>query len=512
VPVQNDAWVTASAEPANDLTRLATDGDALMVFNPYVVPALFSLVAKLVILYLSRHARVQNAQTRLFAAATVFSIGMSVAEISGLLRLLAVSPGAEFFAYYAASIAFTTLLVHLAFSMGLDQWQSRHFLPIYFLLYGYSLSLEVLLLFTPWLITGFRELQGYTFTRIPGPAFGFYELFTIVSLTLALVVPAYGLRRNRAGIARTRCKLWLAAVAPLCALAMAIIVLLHFEIRWFNATVTAPLLIALLLAGVGYAVHAQRVVDLDSYLPWSRAGKVRAVLVRRLQALERELPRAASVPMILRRLSAMLNCPTALIDKTGVVVAAGDQAQTPLRLPKSDLNRIRRLTIAGEIHDLDPSLYHSLRNNGIAAVMPLVPHSKTARYWLALGEPLSRSLHAPLDIETFEQSLSAVGARLLDSLLPQCQLRLDPQGKHGASTHPRRRFSIGQRAATRSATSALPIGPDKTLEEQVAELEARIIKSVLQQCRGNQATAADRLGMRANTLHYKLKRYGLLID
>lgn len=50
---------------------------------------------------------------------------------------------------------------------------------------------------------------------------------------------------------------------------------------------------------------------------------------------------------------------------------------------------------------------------------------------------------------------------------------------------------------------------DKTLDEYVAEYESRLIAQTLKRCQGNKSKAARLLGLRPNTLHYKLERYGL---
>jgi DNA-binding NtrC family response regulator len=50
----------------------------------------------------------------------------------------------------------------------------------------------------------------------------------------------------------------------------------------------------------------------------------------------------------------------------------------------------------------------------------------------------------------------------------------------------------------------------KSLDKCLSEFETLIIRQALEHCRGNKAKAARRLGLRANTLHYKLERYGLI--
>lgn len=47
----------------------------------------------------------------------------------------------------------------------------------------------------------------------------------------------------------------------------------------------------------------------------------------------------------------------------------------------------------------------------------------------------------------------------------------------------------------------------KTLDEWMAEYEARIIEETLKRCNGNKSQAARLLGIRPNTLHYKIERY-----
>ncbi len=50
----------------------------------------------------------------------------------------------------------------------------------------------------------------------------------------------------------------------------------------------------------------------------------------------------------------------------------------------------------------------------------------------------------------------------------------------------------------------------KSLDDRVAEYEAGILRETLKRCDGNKSRAARLLGLRPNTLHYKLERYGLL--
>lgn len=50
---------------------------------------------------------------------------------------------------------------------------------------------------------------------------------------------------------------------------------------------------------------------------------------------------------------------------------------------------------------------------------------------------------------------------------------------------------------------------ERSLDELTTEFESRIIRATLKRCGGNKSKAARLLGIRPNTLHYKLRRYGI---
>jgi hypothetical protein len=77
-----------------------------------------------------------------------------------------------------------------------------------------------------------------------------------------------------------------------------------------------------------------------------------------------------------------------------------------------------------------------------------------------------------------------------------------------------RRFVFESLRTKLPATSHAEPAPEadlseKPLDELVGEFEARIIEQALKRCDGNKSKAARMLGLRPNTLHYKLERYGL---
>jgi DNA-binding NtrC family response regulator len=68
---------------------------------------------------------------------------------------------------------------------------------------------------------------------------------------------------------------------------------------------------------------------------------------------------------------------------------------------------------------------------------------------------------------------------------------------------------LGEKFSTTSTPGFSWERKTKTLEEYLAEFEARILAETLSQCEGNKSKAARLLGLRPNTLHYKLSRLGI---
>lgn len=454
-----------------------------MVIYSYTLPALFAFLSKIVILVLSLRAERQNFQTRLFLTALLSSMVINIAEIMGLQNL--VSPDQMVVLHFAAHIMMLALLVELAISISIDGLSAKLFSRIRAALYSYALLLEGLLLFTSLLILGAEPLGGYTYTRIPGPLYWVYELYVVTTMSVITLLPVWGLRRGRDIALRNRCKLWVALCAPLAALVLVIIGLLHFGIHWFNVTVTTPLLIAAFMAAVGYAVHHYRLVDLNFYLPGSHLKKFKTKLYAELTDFSRNIPRFRTINQLLKQLAAILGCSVALVSQRAVLHDTSENSKLS-SFSASALHDVRRMTVASEIREYEPNLYASMVQHGVAAIVPFFPHSSAARHWLLLGEPFSRSIYMPQDFKQIERLFGKIAGLLLDKLLLTDE-----------RPSPALKVAIG--------------GLKKSLPESVAEFEVGLIRQALMSCDGNQAHAARLLGIRPNTLHYKIERYGLTL-
>ena len=118
--------------------------------------------------------------------------------------------------------------------------------------------------------------------------------------------------------------------------------------------------------------------------------------------------------------------------------------------------------------------------------LPLLVHYFTLQYNLRAGAHayLTQTEVDNLMAAQYPENLAALRAAVFDRL----------NAKH--------QYSASEPELELSRT-------DKTLEEHVAAFEARLIEQTLKRCQGNKSKAARQLGLRPNTLHYKLERYGL---
>ena len=118
--------------------------------------------------------------------------------------------------------------------------------------------------------------------------------------------------------------------------------------------------------------------------------------------------------------------------------------------------------------------------------LPLLVHYFTLQYNLRAGA------HAYLTQAEVDDLMTTQYPENMDALKTAVFERLN--AKHRSSAHiPEMEFAL----------ASMP------LEEHVAAFEARLIEQTLKRCQGNKSKAARLLGLRPNTLHYKIERYGL---
>ncbi len=111
-------------------------------------------------------------------------------------------------------------------------------------------------------------------------------------------------------------------------------------------------------------------------------------------------------------------------------------------------------------------------------------------------------MYSKRDFEVIEQLFDRIAILLLDNVLADSKKtreEVEFLEQHHRVTKEKLETLFSDQPNTAPALQ-------KPLTEHLMELEARIIKQTLLECKGNKAQAARMLGLRPNTLHYKLKR------
>src|SRR3989338_4537442 len=512
------------------------------------LPAIIALLFKIGIFV---YARASGVHTHLMRLYLYFLFALSiqnVAEISHFYTLARdAMPYLEFTVFYAALVIAVALLLHLAISMSFrneDVWTKYVLAGIY----SYAVILVVLLIFTPWVIADLVRLR-YTATRVPGPLFPALEVFVVGGFFCAVGIFARGARHQDTSPKRAKATIMLLAIIPMAAVMITVFAMLHFNVRLFNATVINPVAITFFLAVTVYAIHQHRLFDIQFFIPWSKVRKRKSAFYERIRALVAEIADLGTVNQAIGRLAETLRCPVALVGGNRSVLAFTGGGARMTEFPKDGLRGIDRITVANEIADSMPDTHALMRQYGIAAIVPFYPHSRAAASWMLLGESFSEQVYTPLDFKMVEQLFDKMAELFLDRMIhlrtqladAQRHMRILEQRLHkteenlmavkdensGLREQNSRLLTdnlsslqtlvLWPSAAASERASAPRADPQsqpetKTLEEYVSEFEAQIIKQTLERCNGNKSKAARILGLRPNTLHYKLERYGLVVE
>ncbi len=471
----------------------------------YSLPALLSLIAKAVILIFSLRSKIRNLQTKVFIAALLFSILLSINELAVLQHTNQAVLHYAGFGYYAVCVPMIALFVQLAISISIDHWHSRKMIVFYVLFYGYVVSLDMLILFTPWVITGIEEFNGYSGIGIQGPLYFLFELFVVPSFLAMVILPIWGLKKGTDPIQRNQRKLWLMVAAPLSLLITFVMILLHYEIHWFNATVTAPLFFASLMAAMGYSIHSRRPVELDYFLPWSKTRRRKTQLYDNLQVLSKQISEVKTMQPLVDNLAQTFQCSAVIVTRRALI-ASTVNGNSLKQFPRELLEDVRQLTVKREVIQMGSELSTNMDRCGVAAIVPFYPYNHSASTWILLSEPFGHIIYSKRDFHVIEQLFDRIAILLLDSLLAS--------GRHLQKTRQEVELLEQRHQETKEKLGRLlseqPSAPThlhKPLAEHLMELEAKIIEQTLIGCNGNQAQAARLLGVKPNTLHYKLKQY-----
>lgn len=493
------------------------------------IPALIALVLKLGLLTYALFTPRRNFLTNLFLVLVAVFTVQNVVEFVGLNELAARGAVKELEAYGFAWVAFlmvaVAVLLHISLRVSFDLPELPGGRAVATLIYAPLLGLLYLLLFTDLVIQGFRPYLDAV-VRVPGPYYFLAATYFALYILASLANLIYGARRGRpSATARARNRLWLLAILPTAALVMYLVAAQHLGIAKLTGAVYLPITVTFFLLVTAYAISHQRLFDVDILFPWSRNRRERVAFRARIDATADQAREQRTPHELLERLRETLHCAVALASSSRPLMAAAGLPVTVAEFPREALKEITTTTVRDEIRDTNPALAQKMTEHGIEAVVPCFPNSKTLGSWLLLGEGFSKNVYSTDDFEHLEHLIAAVRDHLIDKI-PAAdgafaemerrarvarEINEKLQNQHDSLVEENRRLraQIGTTAVAAGVVTEVNRDGTVTLDDMVAELETKIITQVLEQCEGNRAEAARRLGLRANTFHYKLERYGL---
>lgn len=386
-----------------------------MDITPYAIPAILALVAKAVIYLYARYSPIRNLETRLYL---LFLFALSIQNIAeiGVFNSFAkhYQEPTSGILYFGASIVAIAILLHLA--LVLSGIAARLGSKSVVLIYVPMGILELLLWGTDSLVAGFEPTQ-YTYTKIPGPLYALFEIYTLGYFLTVLVLLIYGAKRQFSAYQRLKNKIMLFGLLPFIALVLLIVGLQHFEMRFFNTTATLPVALTFFLAVTVYATHQHRLFDIEYVIPWSKVRARKTAFYDRIRAMIAEVADLGTVREATHRLSETLGCSVALVSTGKPVLAVAGAAQQMVAFPLEQLHNIDRIVVANEIADRDSTTYKLMQGHGVAAIVPFYPHSQNASGWMLLGDAFSEQVYTPLDFKMVEQLFDKMAELFLDKLL-----------------------------------------------------------------------------------------------
>lgn len=388
-----------------------------MQLSIYAIPAFLALFAKVVIFYYARKTGTRNFLTRLFVWLLVILSLQNVSEIalfaSHAQNLIHPFGGVL---YFSSVILALSMLLHIVLILVLDWPQSKLQQKITWWLYFPVIPLELLLWFTPWLISGF-QITSFGYREIPGPVYFILEFYVFFLPLVILALLAYGNRKSEFPWRKLKNRLMLIGMLPPLVVVLSVVILQHFGIYVFNATATLPLAVTFFLAVTAYAIHRHRLFDIQFYIPGSKIRRRKTAFYNRIKNMIAEIAELKSINDVINRLADTLSCPVVLVTGNKPVIAAAANAQYMAKIPHKILSNIDHIVVANEISSEKPERFRVMQKYGIAAIVPFYPYSRHASGWLLLGESFSNQVYTSRDFRLTEQLFEKMADLFLDKLL-----------------------------------------------------------------------------------------------
>lgn len=432
------------------------------------------------------------------------------------------------FTYIALLIVIFAMMLHVSLLVGLNIGLSAYYRYWVLGIYAPVAIFLMLLFFTDQLIVDFQPVRN-TVLRVPGPWFPLLEIYIVLYLLIVVLSLVYGARRVCVpATRRLRSRLWLIAMAPIAIFFIYLTVAHHFGFtRQISSTIYGPLVMTIPFIIAGYATYHHRLFDFQFFIPGSRVRKEKEALYDRIEAGAQTISDARSLRRALGAIANALECSVGMADEQRrLTIHPRGVRDAPDRVSDIELTVLRAvdtLTVAEEIRETQANLYLAMTRSDIAAIVPMETRAGTVCRWLLLGKRFSEQVYTPLDFRVVERLFERLAERSREQFsvlraqlarvtreLQQYQRRLDTIEAERRDLKLQLSRTELENSELRSRSEFKPaFWTRKALEDYVAEFEKEIIGQALAAAQGNISEAARLLDMRANTLFYKIKRYGL---
>ncbi|NKB61850.1 MAG: hypothetical protein GKR95_06825 [Gammaproteobacteria bacterium] len=236
------------------------------------IPVVTALAIKLFLLYQYRTSWITSAVSKTFLGLLVLQTIASVIEIASLYY--GSSPTLPFFSALLLKIYYVTLFWLLAFLLQISmliayqELNRKGGIAVYVI----ATMMTAVMLFTDWLVVDARSI-GYTVTRVPGDFYSIVPIYGLALSLFAIGVCIYGYRILENQFERLRCMYLLISVCSLTApiLVSLMLMSLGYEV---NAAVILPIGITLFLITLSYALGNDRLYDIRMWIPFTQAFRL----------------------------------------------------------------------------------------------------------------------------------------------------------------------------------------------------------------------------------------------
>lgn len=494
--------------------------------NPYSIPAIAALLLKLMLLWVVKVMPLRTTEARMFLA---FLAVLALHNFSEIMVFNysgprdGIIPLRSGLLYFTMSVVAMAVLVHLmlvrlktstGWNVALEHWK---------LLYVPAGAVLFLLWTSDYMIRGFVP-YGFSYTRVPGPLYGWFELYALVYLSAAIAILGtatwYSANRSQ----RRKNVITALGMAPIITMPIAVIVLQKADLNVFNLPLWFALGLTFFLMVMAYAIYEHRLFDVFFHLPGTRLHGRHTRFHQDIKSFLTELDRLPqlSVEEALNKLASTLKCSVALVGPGRATVAAEPLSAATNRLrfdhlAANQLESIDEIVLTKELRNERPDIYTTLSEANCAAVLPFRPFKTTSAGWLLLGGAQNAPDELPIDFAMVESLFHRMGDLFLDNIVREREqvAMLQQELEHQKAVNEQLEARVAQKDNTiktlynQYAAHGAGTAASVSLEELTAGLEKKVICETLAELKGNVSATAKSLGLTRQTLYARMESYGI---